>query len=163
VSLCAAQTDAVVEALRAHDYAAAQQTLAGLPAGLERARAEVELLYHAGDLPAALRSGLAGLAAHPADARLAWRVGELAQSLHAAQAVERAAAGLARALERDPQLAPRESWERGLVELRRQAAALDQRDALARRALVRARTAVLACGALALVLLALFARGPRVQ
>jgi hypothetical protein len=62
---------------------------------LARARARVEVLYAAGDLPGALREGLAGLRAHPGDVFLLRRTCQLALALRVADVAESTAVELA--------------------------------------------------------------------
>lgn len=59
----------------------ALQEADGLADDLARARARVEVLYAAGDLPGALREGLAGLRAHAGDPDLLVRTCQLALAL----------------------------------------------------------------------------------
>lgn len=70
----------------------------GLADDLARARARVEVLYAAGDLPGALQEGLAGLRAHAGDAVLLRRTCQLALALRIADVADESAAELSAAL-----------------------------------------------------------------
>jgi hypothetical protein len=88
------------EALRAADE---------LTDDLARSRARVEVLYAAGDLPGALQESMNALRAHPRDAVLLRRAGQLALALRIVDVADSSARGLAAVL---PDLAPDESTAR---------------------------------------------------
>lgn len=131
------------------------------------ARGEVEVLYFAGDLRGALECAERGLVLHPTDAWLGWRACEIAKNLGQARA---ARDGLARFLAADFPLAPGADrpqdaafWDEQRTALAAEIAALETRDAQARRALERARWVTVLALAGGVVALVCFARVPRAR
>jgi len=119
------------EALRAAD---------SLQDALERARARVEVLQAAGDLPSALREALAALRGHPEDPGLLRRAAELALALRLAEPAEVHAARLAAVLPRlRAEGTDKTWWGNTSQELSREALALRAREGEVLRDVRRAR------------------------
>ncbi|MFO1009903.1 MAG: hypothetical protein U1F29_07565 [Planctomycetota bacterium] len=150
--------DRVRAAIERGDWSAGLVAAQAISDPVERARAEVEVRYYAGDLAGARAAALAGLARNADDRLLLLRYGELSSTLRDAAGARRSADALARVLAASPPPeSERERWLQAQSVRAEEARALEHLEAESRAALTRARAAALAsfaCGLAALVLLA---------
>jgi hypothetical protein len=130
----------------------------GEPDATARARARVEILYRAGDLPGALRECLAGLRLAPGDRTLLWRALELETALRLPDLAGDHARRLRQAVaEGTLDAEARAGWERETARLSAEALEIEEHEANLRSAVHRARglsLAVLGVAVAAMIALA---------